>query len=318
MRKMSFFAVALCLALAVLSTAALAQTAADLDFQKRRSGPGVVNSVNFDSPASVRQYLEPAWDGVYHGTVDTSVKASGAGSLRFTIPESSRANAAGSFTLNFASNFSRQFGEGGEFYIQWRQRFSSSFLETNFGGDGWKQIIVGEGDRANQGAPGCSELEIVMHNSYFRGLPELYHSCHRFLNLSMPTAGGDILLQPGNADGDCLYSKNPGGKLIGNPPCFVYRADEWMTFQMHVKIGHWNMPDSLVEVWGSHEGQPSVRFISMDNYTLHNSDPLHKYGKLYLTPYMTSREQNKITPIAYTWYDELIISTSKIPDPKTP
>jgi hypothetical protein len=51
--------------------------------------------------------------------------------------------------LDFADDFSVQFGEKEEFYVQWRQRFSPEFLSTKFvGGEGWKQVIIGEGSRA--------------------------------------------------------------------------------------------------------------------------------------------------------------------------
>jgi hypothetical protein len=60
-----------------------------------------------------------------------------------------------------------RFGEGQEFYVQWRQRFSRAFLETRFPGGGWKQAIIGEGDRPGY-APddkvvwSCTQLEVVV------------------------------------------------------------------------------------------------------------------------------------------------------------
>jgi hypothetical protein len=264
--------------------------------------------------------LEPTWNGGHRGKRDTKMKASGAGSLRFAIPPNSPANCSGSFGLNFADDLSKQFGEGQEFYVQWRQRFSAAMLDTNFYGDGFKQIIIGEGDRQGYWASGCSELEIVLYNPYFRGLPQAYHSCNRFITWEEPYGDGDFKLQNAIPSPFCLYSNNPSYQLHASPPCFVYKPDQWMTFQVHIKIGHWNTPDSLVEMWGAEQGMPSVRFLQMAGVELYQSDPsgLPKYGKVWLTPYMTGKDSSLKHPRAFTWYDELIISTRKIPDPTTP
>ena len=79
---------------------------------------------------------------------DTSVKASGNSSLRFTIPSNSGSDTSGAYFTNFSQNLSTQFGENSEFFIQWRQRFSAEYIATKFaGGGGWKQAIIGTGDQ---------------------------------------------------------------------------------------------------------------------------------------------------------------------------
>lgn len=318
MRRIVFAAAALCLALVLISSVAIARTPTQ-DFKIRSSGPGVIRAFGFDSQTQIKPHLYRAWNGTLKGTVDTKIKASGAGSLRFAIPTNSPANCSGYFGLNFAKDFSKQFGEGQEFYVQWRQRFSPEMLDTDFGGDGFKQIIIGEGDHQRYTAPGCSELEIVLNNPYFRGLPEAYHNCGLFIPWETPY-GNDLKLQNAIPAPYCLYTKNPSYELHGNPPCFIYKADQWMTFQVHVKIGHWNRRDSLVEIWGAEQGKPSVLFLQMPKVTLYQSDTsnIPKYGKVWLTPYMSEKDDSLAHPTAYTWYDELIISTTKIPDPVGP
>jgi hypothetical protein len=37
---------------------------------------------------------------------------------------------------------------------------------------------------------------------------------------------------------------------------------------------------------------------------------------VWLIPYNTNKDGTQDHPTAYTWYDELIISKSRIPDPK--
>ncbi len=81
------------------------------DFEARCYAPGVVRCFGFDSKALVLRHIYPAWDAWYRGEMVTDIKASGAGSLRFTIPPSSPDNTSGQFWLEFADNFSVQFGQ---------------------------------------------------------------------------------------------------------------------------------------------------------------------------------------------------------------
>jgi hypothetical protein len=154
-------------------------TLADADFQQRCSTPGVVRCWNFDDSATTDTHVMPPYGQTQKlGVVDTTIKASGNGSLRFTIPSNSGSDTSGSFWLDFADDYSVQFGEGQEFYIQWRQRFSPEFLSTNYAGsEGWKQSITGEGDRPGFTANSCTQLEMVVQNTYLRGIPQMYHSC---------------------------------------------------------------------------------------------------------------------------------------------
>jgi len=243
--------------------------------------------------------------------VVSDVKASGAGSLRFEIPSNSGSDTSGSFWLNFSDDLSNQFGEGDEFYIQWRQRFSPEFINTDYiGGGGWKQIIVGEGDRSGVTVYSCTQLEIVVNNPYHLGYPAMYHSC-------------------GEKDGqfDGLFSRGS----------VKYSPNEWMTYQIHVKIGTWYKndgdyhQDSTVHLWVAREGKASELVVDLSpepatffgfkipgtgtGYDLANSNPAARYGKLWLLPYNTHKDPSMSHPTAYTWYDELIISTTRIADP---
>lgn len=286
----------------------------DEDFVARCSTPGVVRCFGFDSQAEVDSHVIPPWgQREKRGIVVTDIKASGAGALRFEVPPFSGPDTSGSFWLNFADDLSTQFGEGEEFYIQWRQRFSSEFLETYFEeGGGWKQLIVGEGDRPGFTAHSCTQLELVVHNGYQLGYPQMYHSC-------------------GGKDGQ--YEGLPSSGSVG------YVANEWMSFQLHVKIGTWYQndgryhSDSTVQLWVAREGRPSRLVVNLspepvtffgvsipgtgNGYDLANDNPAAKYGKVWLLPYHTGKSPQQSHPIGYIWYDELIISTTRIPDPRS-
>ena len=120
-----------------------------LTFEQRCALPAVVKCFGFDAPAQADPFIFPPYGmAVKRAGVVTDIKASGAGSLRFEIPSNTGSDSSGSFWQNFSDDLSVQFGEGEEFYVQWRQRFSREFLETFYeGGGGWKQAIIGEGDR---------------------------------------------------------------------------------------------------------------------------------------------------------------------------
>lgn len=281
------------------------------DFDVRCQAPGIIRCFGFDSQAATDPYIHPPWgEKQKRGMVVTDVKASGAGSLRFEIPSNSGDDSSGSFKLNFADDLSVQFGEGEEFYVQWRQRFSPEFLNTYYeGGYGWKQITIGEGDRPGFFAPGCTQLEIVVQNVDQRGYPQMYHSC-------------------GDKDGQ-FEQLGGGGE---------YRANEWMTFQVHVKIGKWYRndgnyhADSTVQLWVSRDGQPSQLVVDQSpeqatvfglkipgsgtGYDIANENPEARYGKVHLSPYHTRKSPSQSHPTGYVWYDELIVSTGRIQDPR--
>ena len=165
-------------------------------FERRCADPAVVRCVSFDSADQVPDLsywavgsgqgkgpmgLIKNGESELLPVLDCTVAVSGC-ALKFTIPSRSGSGTSGSWFANFSDDFSVRFGEGEEFYVQWRQRFSAPFLDTYFQGGGWKQAIVGEGDRPGYAPNGkvvwaCTQLELVVQNSYMRGYPQMYHSC---------------------------------------------------------------------------------------------------------------------------------------------
>jgi hypothetical protein len=267
-----------------------------LTFEARCAEPAVLKCVGFDAAAEVDPFIYPIYGTTEkRGHVVMDVKASGAGSLRFEIPSNSGSDTSGSYWQNFSDDLSVQFGEGQEFFVQWRQRFSPEFLRTNYrAGGGWKQAIVGEGDRPGMTVYSCTQLEIVTQNTYQRGFPQMYHSC-----------GG----KDGQYEG------------LDNVRAVSYRPNQWMTFQIQVKIGHWYRNDrryrrdSTVRLWVAEEGQSSRLAVDGANYDLANNEAAARYGKVWLLPYHSGKDPSQRHPTAYTWYDELVISRSRIADP---
>lgn len=297
---------------------------AEDDFQRRATAAGVVRAMGFDTAADVNNHV--LGDGKFPPSgsgYDTAVHASGPGSIRFTVPSLSPANTSGAWRINFTDDLSVLFGQNQEFYVQWRQRFDNAMLSNAFAGaDGWKTIIIGEGDTAPSGDVGsCSELELVVFNGNMAGFPRMYHNCGVYAGFYESYGAYDFKIQNAMPSPFCLYSDH---SYAG---CFKFYANEWMTFQIHVKMGPLGtalstlenkqvtgFTNSLIELWVAREGQPSKLVISWPGAVLHESSGA-KYGKVWLLPYNTNKNPTLSYPIANTWYDELIISTNKIADP---
>ena len=281
------------------------------DFATRCADPAVIRCFGFENeelsgnggPIAWGHYdaaagtfvngMSPSEDLTGRVEIAVDQQASGESSLKFYMPSQTGAGHAGQFYAAFSDDNSQQFGEGDKFYIQWRQRFSSGFLCNDFRPRrNWKQAIIGEGNSAGKTAGSCTQLELVVNQDDY-GSPAMYHSC----------GGKDGRYEP----------INQGWSI-------AYQADEWMTFQLAVQIGTWYQNDrryrydSLIELWVARDGEPSRRLIR-HKYDLANSNPLARYGKVWLTPYLTNKDASQVHPDAVTWYDELIISRAPIADP---
>ena len=314
----------------------------DADYKARCHAPGVVRCIGFDSKSEIASHTMPDSTGVYSPEIDTTVAASGRGSLKFTVPAFSVANSSGQYWTDFTDDLSVQFdslvngdpsSKFDEFYIQWRQRFSPEMLVPFKGSNGWKQVIIGEGDRPGHTAWSCTNIDLVLENTGQFMMPRMYHSCgakdDKYEGLEIQRGydmNGSGIFLPQNAIGKCFLAHGFAPKV---PPCIGYKANQWMTFQVHVKVGTWYLDnshkyhkDSTVQLWVAEEGKPAALVIDFSpekktGYDLVNTEiGKAKFGKIWLLPYQTNKDGNAPHDKAYTWYDELIISRDRIPDPK--
>jgi hypothetical protein len=320
-----------------------AKQANDADFKARCHASGVVRCIGFDSKSEIAGHTMPDSTGAFSPEIDTTVAASGRGSLKFTVPSFSVANSSGQYWTDFTDDLSVQFdslvngdpnSKFDEFYIQWRQRFSPEMLVPFKGSNGWKQAIIGEGDRpGGHTAWSCTNIDLVLENTGQFMMPRMYHSCgakdDKYEGLEIQRGydmNGSGIYLPQNAIGKCFLAHGFPPKV---PPCIGYKANQWMTFQVHVKVGTWYADnshkyhrDSTVQFWVAEEGKPSVMVIDFSpekktGYDLVNTEMgKAKFGKIWLLPYQTNKDGNAPHDKAYTWYDELIISRERIADPK--
>ncbi len=282
---------------------------AEADFQARCATSGVIRCVTFDTTSTISGNAAPGLPLIASGlttpSIDTSTFASGGGSLHFAVPAgATSANTSGSFNIDFSDDFSQQIDSlvngdplslttacgGGpcknEIWIQWRQRFDSGMLQKFANSNGWKQVIVGEGDTASFLSYSCSDLETVVENSNQFEIPRMYHSCGQKLdeydplevNTGRTDSNGNSLFSPQNAAGgylNCTFTVTINIPTI--PPCVPYVANQWMTFQMHIQVGTWYPAgvssnggppapfkhDSTIQLYVAQEGQPSQLVMDM-------------------------------------------------------
>jgi hypothetical protein len=313
------------------------------DFEARCAAEGVLVCVGFDEDSELAGTFGDV-RGILVGDVtpelDSSTKASGASSLKFTIPTNSGPGASGSYFANFSEDLTVQFDGEARFFVQWRQRFSLDFIMTDYeGGGGWKQAIIGVGDQpgcspdnavsiAGGGncATSCTELETVVQNTRQRRFPQMYNSCSGSTShgpydpFEEPFRDFDFKLQNARPDPYCLYTQDLETYFPPTGNCFGYAADEWMTFQVEIATGPREgdeFKDSEVRLWVAREGQPSELVVDWGPYDLTAGDPASnlRFGKVWLLPYHTDKSDTQAHPTAHTWYDELIVSSERIADP---
>ena len=253
--------------------------------------------------------------------LDAATKATGKSALRMEIPDLTGSDTSGSFALNFSDDYTQVFGEGEEFYARFRYRMNSDMNRNFTGGDGFKVDIVGTGDyTGNCGLQNsCTDLELVMQTSTNWVGPFMYHTCGVVQNFcqytDVPFCSGQLINQHYDNPPYCCFNSFPGG-------CWAWPSDQWMTVQYHVSIGTWNVQEtSRVRIWVSTEGGAKELIFDTDisgarsafKGKIINDDTInHKYGKIWLLPYNTNKDNTEVHNTGYVWYDDLIISTTDL------
>lgn len=137
--------------------------------------------------------------------------------------------------------------------------------------------------------------------------------------------------------------------------CVRYHADEWITYMVHVAIGPEGSAvssvsrrkvqpgyvDSTYEFFVAYPGQdfelvhrqdgvviprgqyyfggdPGLASSYRGGWGPTDAHPKAKYGKLWLLPFMTSKDPEEDSELASTWFDEVIVSRCRIAAPGYP
>ena len=316
--KIILKSVALYAATVAASSFAQAQTTGDTSFAARCAAPGVVKCYGFDNTTTdiVRgQNLWPDEGQTYRGALDTSLKASGAGSLRFDLPPPPHAgsNIAGRWSPESNPAMGRVFGQNSTFYVQYRLRVSQDMLDNTWDGY-WKTSIF------HQGSKSCAAIELTTQNYYGTDIPIMYTDCGARGLYTKPDSTGTWTENPPliyqQVDYPCVnFDQN-------SPQCYYFTPNEWITFYYKVHVGTWYQNDSSIEAWVAREGATNYKqWIRVMNFKLKcNETPCgagEGYDNVTLTPYMTglSPSRGKAGVTSRIWYDELIVSTQPIAVP---
>src|SRR5260370_30554517 len=127
-------------AVAVSVTVSNTTSTALQDFQTRCAQTGVIVCQGFDDPAvfTPAKYpasgLYPDPNGVIQSAIGTTIAASGAGSLKFTVPSLASANSSGYWRQLFTANLSsgptsaQRVRQNSPVYLHFRQPFSLQYL----------------------------------------------------------------------------------------------------------------------------------------------------------------------------------------------
>jgi len=259
-------------------------------------------------------------------TTDCSVAADGC-SLKFAVLTGYQQGEPGWFDWNFSPDLSKTFGAGQEFYVQYRERLDPAMLNmANFpNSGGFKHDIVTEGDTNSVQAGDCSNspAEIVTTEG-IAGIPTVYSNCGFSGGTFAFMQNGYQGIQLGGVansnflDQDSAGCPHYSGRGIPttDPTCFNYVGNEWFTVQMHIKVGAFASPNSVVEMWLAHQGQPAQLVINAADAALANDGSggaSGKYGKIQLSAYQTGMTGALVNTAV--WFDDLVVSTRRIPDP---
>lgn len=193
-------------------------------------------------------------------------------------------------------------------------------------GEGFKHDIITEGDTSSVVAGDCSNSpgEIVTIQDQNGGaFPILYHNCGFTGGTSAFMQSGYQQVQMGGIfnsnflDQDASGCPHYSGRGIPttDPTCWNYVGSEWFTVQVHVKVGTFNNPNSVMEMWLAHDGQPARLVVNASDAALVNNGGLAsgKYGKIQISAYNTAMSGSLVNTAV--WFDDLMVSTHRIPDP---
>lgn len=308
------------------------------DWVDRSTAPGVLMATRFDTDAEVSNWKTSSKQE--NIVWDTSLKASGAGSMKMNILNTDT-TASGNWR-RYLSDDQRGFGPGDEFYVQFRQYIPAYLIEHKFKGaqysgiysQGFKSSIISHFRNSN------TNFEVVVQNSGQFGYIQGYHQDGESTaikwdkGVSSGCQNSDFRHQPAidhgpqNVGTACendraryggLYSyfSSQGGDR-GNPDpltgAFVYEKDAWITILQHIRVSPsgYGASDNVVETWAARDGEDYVLLASLNNIKFGTSG---QFDTLWLLNYRSKGQADSSRQNTFTNYDEVIVSTDFIPAP---
>jgi hypothetical protein len=318
----------------------------DADWAARKSAAGVIYSESFEYnskaelvDAALGVTDNPPANGV---DIDSTIKLAGSKSLKLITNGAAGAN-GGSWAQYYNGKDSTQFRT---FYFQFAIYLPRDTLAyRSKGGDGQLKLVNLEQYGAAQ---------IVVTNRKFLGFPTILLNGSGTLekNVSesvVPNVGSEYIYQPavdvgGSAPGSACefwqrYGPSRGvamnddyGETNSQPyldrrnmaygwpnRCALqggvpFAMNGWTTIELYVEYNSANPQQSTLKAWAAPYGQAPRLFINQVNSTALNSNS-DVYRRFELLNYDTPRLAEPDRPTMYTYFDEVLISTSPIKFP---
>lgn len=300
---------------------------ADQDFLARSTAPGVFAVDPFDEVADLGDdwtahggigvperfgYKPGAGTNASTPVIDTDIKVSGAGSLKFTLNSGSQEAGGGRWQTKFPASLGSgtyvEIGENEEFWAQIRFRVNAGWLEMAQQNQGSKFLDFGDGSE---------NPALVMQSQ------------NNFLYPMLYTGGPSFQLR----DGVFIQPPRLCAPLVTGPTdCFALEADQWVTAKFHLDIfdkrpggTHW---DARIRMWLKRYGQPKELVVDYGpdtaSYDTNSPDGFpcdgHPggYPGWILFPFTTGKGTHgsgNTHATAHLWFDEGLLSRQEIADP---
>jgi hypothetical protein len=212
----------------------------------------------------------------------------------------------------FSTGLGKAFGTGDDIYVQWREYDSPELIANLL--STWHSSLKHINIHGVSSTCQSTEIAMVSENTTAGNAvrPSLYTNCGDGFNVNLPN--GDILLQQSvsSTDGyNCLYQNQVAGTGNG-VGCYFAGSGVWVTYYVHIHLGHQGQSDSTLDAYVSVAGGPYKQFQRVTAMPWGAGDST--YQIIRLETYMT--EIGAAAKVdAFVWYDELIVSTQPIAPP---
>lgn len=298
------------------------------DWINRSTHPDVFRAVRFDTNAAVNNFRFTNGVGLdpnpAEGSVGSFVRRNptegiiGDGALELEQQTNNNMNSywhlpfdsAKSTWLYEETGYNR--GPGQEFWVQLR-------MKTNCGG----QSSVGGGGRKNFSVTRLTNSytfnELVVQDTFYRGVIQMYSGFREgvaYNPISDQVGGSDFDLQPGSTYATApAYCSYQAGNFLTQPSCATYFNGDWVTYLLHVIPSTDGVSNGTVELEIWKPGWADYRkVISKSSFQMvYDSDKPDGYNALICWIYETGRTSGPANQ--KQWYDEVILSTSRIARP---
>jgi hypothetical protein len=302
------------------------------DFAVRCRAPGVTRCWGFDDPSTdmilgSNIFSRDGGKGPIRHAFDTVTKLSGAGALRFDqLAGETGTDMSGRWQPDkekLDSGYPAMggyFSENSTFYVQFAYRIDDNML-INLPAWDHAPKIVNFFDSSFCGGltTALSRVNIGYPTPSYGLYPALtaHSGCG---TVGMRTAlDGETWVEVTSPS--FLYQQGDYACEYGVGPlksCWQFPPNKWVTLYFKIHIGDWNAPNSSIEAWHSVDGQPYVKWMNVvKNFTRYSDEPNNPiYSNIMLSPQTTGWNTDIAPLTSHVWYDDLIISTQAIAEPR--